>query len=212
MKRTLVNSYFLIITQQEHFAFPYHIDHNKICKAILQMFHDFVGDCQTAFLIWQLHNVNNYYQDIRWYFIILLFSQNFLSVCCTHTLWTHNHSNTHSLVRFIILSVPVVLLKLKTFCESRCTPGAEFTVRTLQSTSRTVQKIMLYKSFVLGHLDCSLKKVCVSTTCEIACCISKQYCSISLNTLKVFLLVLPICVCQIFLWPSLRSQYFFPFI
>jgi len=103
----------------------------------------------------------------------------------------------HSLVHFIILSVPVVLLKLKAFCESHCTPGAEFTVHTLQSTSRTIQKIMRYKSVLLGHPDCSLK-IYMCTICEIACCISKKHCSVSLSTLKVLLLVLPIGVCQIF--------------
>lgn len=176
------------------------------------MFHDFVGDCQTAFLIWQLRNAKNYCEDIHWYFIILLFSQNFLSVCCTHTLWTHNHSNTHSLVHFIILSVPVALLKLKTFCENLMpyTGGwihSPYTPKHKQNCTKNhaIQQVWSRASRL------QFKK-CVSTTYEIVCCISKQYCNISLNTLKVFLLVLPICECQIFLWTSLRSQYFFPFI
>ena len=80
-----INTFSLSSSKNTLFNFRYCIDHSKICKAILQMFQDFVGDYQAAFLVWQLHDANNNYQRIYWYFIIILFSQNFLSVFCTHT-------------------------------------------------------------------------------------------------------------------------------
>lgn len=82
-------------------------------------FQNFMGDSQTAFLIWQLCDAISYSQDIYWY-LIILFSQNFLSVFAPVL---YEHTITHSLVCFIILSVPVVPLKLKTFCESLNTRG-----------------------------------------------------------------------------------------
>lgn len=96
--------------------FLYHIDNYKTCRVILQMSQDFVEDCQT------LHHANNSYQDIHWYFLIILYSSFFfLSLFCTPILWVNNHSNT--VWCFIILSVPLVLMKVKTSQESPYTRG-----------------------------------------------------------------------------------------
>lgn len=123
----------------------------------------------------------------------------------TCTFQTHNHPSTHSLVHFITLSVPVVLLKLKNFFVTQCTRGSIH-------TSKHKQKCMknhVIQSFVLRHLDLSVKNVLIGTTCEIAHCISKQYCSINLNTFKVFFSGFTYIFMTDIFEDFLRFQYFF---
>lgn len=80
------------------------------------------------------------------------------SVCILHLYFMNTQSLKHT-----VWYVPLYYL-FQLYCWSwkpfvcHRTPGAEFTVCTLQNTSRTVWKIMRYKRFVLGHLDCSFKK------------------------------------------------------
>lgn len=129
---------------------------------------------------------------------ILIFYNTILSkfsVCiCTCTLWTHNHLQSGMFHHII--------------CSS-CTAEAENLLWVTEHQGPNSQAVYSRAQAELYEKSCDAKalfcgiynavKIYKSSTCEIACCVSKQYCSISLNTLIVFLLVLPICVCRYFL-------------
>lgn len=174
--------------------FLYHIDNYKTSRVILQMSQDFVEDCQT------LHHANNSYEDIHWYFLIILYSSFFFGLYSAPLFYEQTITQTQSDVSSYYL-FHFYYWKWKPL-KSHHIPGAEFAVLIFQHKQNCIKKSQ-YHCFVIVHQDCSLK-IYVNTICEIAyyisilLCISIQYCSISLNTSKVFILVLPVHICQIF--------------